>query len=296
VTLRIAHCSDLHMTSSPLAERWTQLFGKRAAGLASYYVGGRRRGFAGVADRIATLLDDVDRARVDHVLCTGDLTSMSYTAEFERCAALFGARLEQPQRFTVLPGNHDRYTPEARRARAFERWFGGVSSPNGRWPFRKDVSDQLTIVGVDVCRPTSLVDSSGYCGPEQLNRLVEMLSAPELSQRTVVVALHYALLLADGTPDHAIHGVRDWRALLSALEAPSARVDLVVHGHVHEPYVVQRDRFAMVCVGSATDLRRGGGYNIYAIDSSGNIDLERRDWSPTTNAFVLRDTVPLRRV
>lgn len=286
MTIRLAHFSDIHVTVPPLSESWGGLLGKRAAGLANYYVGGRKRAFDDVEARVAELLADIDRQGVDHVLCTGDLTSMSYWAEFERCAAVFGDRAYQPSRYTVLPGNHDRYTSAAVSKRGFEEWFGAVSTPTGEWPFRKDISPEVTVVGVDVCRPTGFLDSSGWCGPDQRQRLADLLAAPDLSGRTVIVALHYALLLADGRPDSSIHGVRDWKELLAVLEGPRAHVDLVVHGHVHDAYVLERERLAIACAGSATDLRHAGGYNVYEVANDGSLTIERRTWDRGQRGFV----------
>lgn len=281
---RLAHFSDIHVTVPPLEAPWSGLAGKRLAGFTNYYVGGRRRAFTDVEVRIARLLDDLDAMQIDHAVCTGDLTSMSYGIEFERCAALFDGRLHEPERFTVLPGNHDRYTRSATSAREFERWFGELASPNDAWPFRKDVSPQVTVIGVDVCRPTGLLDSSGWCGPEQRSRLADLLAAPDLRDRFVVVALHYALFLADGRRDRATHGIRDDRELVAVLEGPRSRVDLVVHGHVHEPYVLERERFAIACAGSATDLRRSGGYQIFEIGASG-VTMERRVWDASAGRY-----------
>lgn len=282
---RLAHFSDVHVTVPPLSERWGGLLGKRAAGLANYYVGGRRTAFNEVEGRIAKLLQDIDAAEVDHVLCTGDLTLMSYDAEFQRVAALYGERLHQPERHTVIPGNHDRYTSRASSQRQFERWFSDISSPTGEWPFRKDLSPEVTLIAIDVCRPTQLWDSSGWCGAEQRKRLADLLAAPDLEGRTVIVALHYALFLPDGRPDRAGHGIRDWEELVSVLEGPRARVDLVVHGHIHDAYVVERERLRIACAGSATDLRHSGGYHIYEIDASGRLSVERRVWDAQSGIY-----------
>jgi len=289
---RLAHYSDIHVTVPPLSESWGRLPGKRVAGLANYYVGGRRRAFIDVEARIAELLEDIDRQGAHHALCTGDITSMSYGAEFERCAALFGDRVRQPTRHTVIPGNHDRYTTGSTRRAEFEHWFGELGPNSGTWPFRKDVSPEVSIVGVDVCRPTGFLDSSGWCGPEQRRRLADMLASPDLAHRYVVVALHYALFLANGRPDRATHGIRDWSELLAVLEGPRARVDLVLHGHVHEPYVLERDRLTIACAGSATDLRHAGGYQLIDIDDRGRVTLTRRAWDVDARAF--RPVLPAR--
>src|SRR5687767_3206409 len=119
--MRLAHFSDPHVTISPLDEPLGLLHLKRALGTVNYFGGGRWRHFQGSAERMTRLLQDVDAQNVSHVLCTGDLTTMSFDREFQRMARLFAERLEMPERYTVLPGNHDRYTQAAMDERRFER-------------------------------------------------------------------------------------------------------------------------------------------------------------------------------
>jgi hypothetical protein len=112
---------------------------KRWSGSLTYGFAGRRWRFGEVERRLGLLLDDIDAQQVDHVLCTGDLTALAFDEELARAARAFGPRLAEPARYTVLPGNHDRYTREAVRRRTFERAFGGVSSTT--WPWVRALAD-----------------------------------------------------------------------------------------------------------------------------------------------------------
>ena len=286
--MRIAHFSDIHVTLSPKAMGVRTLFGKRAAGALNYYVGGRRHHFADVEARIGALLDDVDQQNVDHAVCTGDITQMSYREEFERCAALFGDRLQQPDRYTVIPGNHDRYTPGAVAAGWFEKHFGLLAGGQGIFPFRKDVGP-LSFVGIDVARPTSFADSSGRCGPTQLAALTEILQGLALENRRTIVLMHYGFFRADGRPDRRGHGIRDAESLMAVLDREDVRVDVVLHGHMHRSYSVRTTRRAVICAGSATDLAHGGGYNVYDLAAE-NVSVHRRVWDPTARRYVAAET------
>ena len=274
--MRLGHFSDVHVTRSPLSEGVGALWGKRLAGSANYWLGGRRAHFAESQQRLGVLLADLDEQRVDHALCTGDLTQMSFEAEFAGCAQAFGARLEEPGRWTVLPGNHDRYTPDA--AGRFERWFGGLSAPGGRFPWVRELGDGVVLVCIDVARPVTLLDSSGLCGPEQLAALQEILRTPA-RDAYVIVALHYGLLRHDGTRDRPHHGLRDHAELLRVFDAPESKVDLVVHGHLHAPFLLERSGYRIACAGSATDLAHGGSYQIIDVPADrSQARLERRRW------------------
>ncbi|MEM7676713.1 MAG: metallophosphoesterase, partial [Myxococcota bacterium] len=285
--MRLAHFSDIHITLSPV--RYGGLWSKRTAGALNYYVGGRRHHFANVEARVAALLADVDAQGVDHAVCTGDITQMSYVEEFRRCAALFGPRLEQPQRFTVIPGNHDRYT--STEADLFEQFFGRLAEPDGRYPFRKDVG-AVSFVGLDLARPTALIDSSGLCGPAQLSALTEMLKALTAEDRKTIVLMHYGFFRADGRPDRPRHGIRDAKALLALLDREDLRVDLILHGHIHRSYAVRTARRAVICAGSATDLARGSCYHLYDLDAEG-VWMTRRRWNEQAQAYAT-DGEPVR--
>ncbi len=281
LVFRLAHFSDIHVTHSPFSEGWGGLLGrpKRVVGSLNYALGGRRRHFAAVEARIGVLLDDVRAQGVDHALCTGDVTAMAFEAEMAAAAALFAARGASADRWTVLPGNHDRYVREA-EPRVFERHLGPLADAGRGYPYVKRLAEQVSLVVVDVTRPTALLDSSGRVGEAQLERLAALLRSEALAHDFVIVALHYGLYRADGRPDRPSHGVRDYEALIAVLDAADARVDLVLHGHIHRPYAVRTARRAVHCGGSATDLHQcRAGYDVHSIDpATGARTTARRVW------------------
>lgn len=271
--LRLAHFSDIHLTLSPFENLWDNLRGKRAAGLLSYTFGGRGRRFSHGAARIAALLSDVDAQHVDHALCTGDVSSTSQDAEFSGLVEVLGQRLQQPQRYTFIPGNHDRYVSSA--AGRFDHHFSALGA--SEYPFSKNVGD-FRIVALDAARPTGLANANGLCGKQQLEKFEALLVADR--QRPTVVALHYGLLLANGSPDKAHHRLLDYEQVLEILHRCRARVVLVTHGHMHAAFTAPSPQFPIVCAGSATDLHVACGYFIYTLDpSSLHIEVERRQWN-----------------
>lgn len=270
--MKLAHFSDIHVTHFPLSGAFTL---KRLAAVASYSLAGRGRHFEGSEDRIAALLEHVDAQGVDHALCTGDLTGVSTVRELARAAELFGPRLQQPERFTVLPGNHDRYVPGAQGL--FERHFAALCE-GARFPAVKHLPSGVTLVLLDAARPTSLIDSSGLVGEAQRSKLLSILTEPSLASRFVVVALHYGLLKMNGRRDSRAHGLRDDVELMTLLDRDDVTVDLVLHGHLHRPFTIRTRRRHVVNAGSATDLRRRCGYNVYDIDVAGHRVAIARHW------------------
>ncbi|MGF1508838.1 MAG: metallophosphoesterase family protein [Myxococcota bacterium] len=281
--VRLAHFSDVHVTASPTSEGWRAFRGKRLAGTTNYFLGNRRKHFAQVTEQLPALLASAEDA--DHVLCTGDLTQMSFESEFARCASLLGDRLQQSARFSFLPGNHDRYTRKSAEEQRFERWFGSLTTTD--WPWLRFLDGGVALVSIDVVRPRHLLDSSGLCGEAQRARLHRVLTRRELREQFVIVALHYGLLRADGRPDSISHRVRDYRAILDILDDPSCRVDLVVHGHIHDSFVLGCSGYSIACSGSATDLHHRPGYNVYEIDpATRRFQVERRSWSETERRYL----------
>lgn len=288
--MRLAHFSDIHVTRFPLSQGFAL---KRLAAVASYTGMGRGRDFAGSDARIAKLLEDVDGLGVDHALCTGDVTGVTGDEELARCAQLFGHRLREPARWTVIPGNHDRYV--ASQAGAFERHFGALCE-GGRFPFTKRLAPGVTLVAIDVCRPTALVDSSGLVGEAQLAQLAQVLTDRALRDEFVVLALHYGLLRADGQRDKRSHGLRDDLALMALVDRPDVTVDVVLHGHMHRPYTVRAGRRHVFNAGSGTDLHVACGYNVYTVDPARfTLRCERRAWSAITQRYEAAPESPLNR-
>lgn len=276
--IRLAHYSDIHVTVPPLGQSLGALAGKRVMGTLNYYLGGRRSHFAEVEGRIGALLADIDAAGVDHALCTGDVTQMSYLVEFERLSGLYAARLQQPERHTVIPGNHDRYTHDASGERRFERALGSLAPT--AYPYLKRLGPNVELICLDVARPNTLLDSSGFCAPDQLQALTALLASPERRGQFVIVALHYGFFRKGGRPDNPVHGIRNWRELLSVLVHPGHAVDLILHGHIHGAFELTVAGKRIVNAGSATDLAHQPGYNVYSIDPvAKRVEIERRSWS-----------------
>ena len=286
--MRLAHFSDVHITQFPLSGDFAL---KHLAAVGSYSLGGRGRHFSGSDLRLEALLTDVDRLGVDHALCTGDLTGVSSQREFEVVARLFGERRHEPRRFTCLPGNHDRYTRGA--TGLFEQHFGALCE-GGVFPLVKALEGQVTLVGLDASRPT-LIGASGRVGEAQRKKLFDIVSDSSLKDRFVVLALHYGLLKANGRRDARHHGLRDDLELLRLVDREDVWVDLVLHGHLHRPYVVQTKRRQVVNAGSATDLHvHSCGYHVYEIDARAfTVDLSRREWCEATGSYEEVPGTPL---
>src|SRR5689334_22760877 len=98
---RIAHLSDVH-TLEP---------SKQAYGWGVKFVSIHRPLDAAARLRkLARALAAARRSGADHVVISGDLTEMGSEAQFAAFAEVLDASGIDPDRVTLVPGNHDAYT------------------------------------------------------------------------------------------------------------------------------------------------------------------------------------------
>jgi 3',5'-cyclic AMP phosphodiesterase CpdA len=289
--LLLAHISDLHVPGRwPLdPRRWSP--GRIAT--AVHHLASRV-GAHPVAV-LRALVRDVAAAAPDHVALTGDVGVLALESEFARAQEELAPLLARPGFVTALPGNHDRVTRAG--GRAFARAFGHLASSEvdlgpAPFPFVR-VRGAVTLVGVDT--------ADGQLGPTGRAGLARALAHPSAAGAPFrVLLLHHGPLGRAGGRDVVTRRMRDDRELLVA--AGEGRVDLVLHGHIHEPFAwsVERagHRFTVVGVGSSTLVRGDpvarAGFNLYRIEAGRLVGLERRAWSAASGAFDVRAPIDVR--
>ena len=279
----IAHFSDIHITIDPRRVPWRALLSKRLVGWANLRFCGRFAALRDAAEVTRALVDDVLRLAPDHVLVTGDLTGLALAAEFEAAHRTLRPLLDatlaaEPPTITGIPGNHDVYVRRALREGNYRRLFGAweCSERTGSPPIVRILGDDVALIALVDSRPAAPYDSSGRVGREQLARLDALLDDPEIRERRRIVALHYGLCESDGRPGGRFHGLRDAPQLIDVLRG---RVDLVVHGHLHDRFVSRDASSAGVPIanpGSATDARHERAYHVIEVERAAIRVLTRR--------------------
>lgn len=232
--MRLAHCSDLHLLSHDGAG-WLKLANKRWIGAANLMTN-RSRHYHVLA--FEQMIEDLNREKIDHVLCTGDVTNLALRQEFEFARAMFDKLEAGPDNVTVLPGNHDAYVAEGvglfaeifapyhRTDPGFE--FPESDDPDAKWPIVR-IRGELAIVGVTTSRATPWFTAYGRIGEVQLERLRNLLADPRLAGKTRLVAIHHPP--AGKAAANKIRGLRDYKEFAAVLA--DAGAELVVHGHEH---------------------------------------------------------------
>lgn len=214
----IAHISDIHCGSR-------------------YYV-------QELADAV---IREVNEAKPDVVVVTGDLTDMGFHGEYLEVRVLLDGI--ECEKMLVVPGNHD-----ARNVGQvhFEAQFG---------PRSQEIRHGgVHIIGMDSSEPDL---DSGRVGRDGYLRIEECFKEPSEFK---VAALHHHLIGVPGTGRER-NIVADAGDLLQHLT--SNGTDLVLCGHKHVPNVWRVEDLFIVNAGTCSTLRlRGWGrpsYNIVEI-------------------------------
>lgn len=237
--MRFLHCSDVHVTQNYAQARLRELGWRRTIALLELKYGGRQNAYAAAKDTLRQIADDA--RTVDHLVVSGDLTAYAMESEFQGAREALSQWADHPARLTVIPGNHDRYTPAALHGRLFEKYFGGLIASDlpeyaveDGFPFVRLLGERDAVIGLCSARVPAVPGFSfGTIGKKQLEALAGLVQDPRLAGRAVLVAVHHAPFKEDGSPDKPLHGLTDAKALLALL--PGGRF-AVLHGHIHHRY------------------------------------------------------------
>lgn len=285
--MRLGHLSDLHLIPDGALEP-CRLLNRRIFGAANLVA---NRSVLHSTEAARRAVAAVLAAGADHVVVTGDLVNLALESEFALAADVLAPLGQDPARLSVIPGNHDYYTPESIRARRFERWFGrflwGPHGESGTYPVAKDLDGVRLILASSAMQPPPLC-AFGRVGEAQMDRVFALAEEGAAQGRFVVLAVHHNL--------HAQRPLRDRTGRLLDRDAMRRRlaespVGLVIHGHdhhEHEMVIAGRAPAGAVVVGCGSSSvhrpqhHRFGRFNVYEIpgDASGAPRIERWESRP----------------
>lgn len=239
--MRFLHLSDVHVTQDYFRSPFRKLGWRRAIALFELSVGGRAKKYARSRETITRILEDRVRHDVDHVILSGDLTAYATEWEFEQARAAIGDLGNDRSKITIIPGNHDVYTPGAYNTRRFERYFGHLLESDlpeytvdGPFPFVRLVGEEAAVVGLMSARVPPIPGFSfGVIGLKQLGALRDIVHDSRLAHRAILVTVHHAPIAPSGRKDRFLHGLMDADLLFHHLRGPRFAV---LHGHIHKRY------------------------------------------------------------
>jgi 3',5'-cyclic-AMP phosphodiesterase len=198
-------------------------------------------------------IEETNALEPDLVAIAGDLTMEGYRWEFEEAKAYLD-RLEC-QNVVVVPGNHDAKNVGYRH---FEEFFGlregavTVNVPEG----------EAKIVALDSTKPDL---DEGEIGREHYAWIDSEFRNWQRGPKIVIV--HHHILAVPGT-GRDVNNLRDAGDVMAIFR--ELKVDMVLSGHRHVPYVWSISGVRVVHSGTASSMRVRGtmppSYNLIELD------------------------------
>lgn len=222
--MRFLHTSDIHLLDLRGTTPWSFL-NKRITGGINLAL---RRGRHHDARLFSSMMKLAAELEVDRVVVTGDLSNLSLESEFALCRRTFETSSVP---VTVVPGNHDTYTPGAVRQGLFERYMmqfmDGERHEGQTYPFMLRERG-VALIGVSSAVATFPFSATGRVGHEQLRRLAIMLQTAATEHLTRVVLIHHPPTPGVSKPRHDLLDQADFIRVIAEHGA-----ELVLHGHEH---------------------------------------------------------------
>lgn len=265
---RLVHISDVHLSPLPRL-RYRELASKRITGYINW-MRNRRDTMQGTA--LDNLISDMLAQKPDHITITGDLVNLALNLEID-VARDWLKRLGDPEKVSIVPGNHDAYVPGAlnKACQVWEPWMrgDGVNNHGKRleFPFLRE-RDGVALIGVSSARATAPFMASGDFRSSQAKRLATMLDAAGTRGLFRVVMIHHPPVHG-ATPAHKrLYGIRRFQKIIRKHGA-----ELILHGHTHLATRYDIDgpngKVPVICVPSASQNYGGhkpaACYNLFNI-------------------------------
>jgi len=191
------------------------------------------------------LEEEVKNLKPDALIITGDLTDDGLLFQFERAQFEIN-KLECPNKI-VLAGNHDyRHTGYL----VFKKFF----------PSKQvyELEDEVIIMTLGTARPDR---DDGEVGYRQNKWMIETLARYE--NKTKIIAMHHHLI---GIPDTGTDKIIILDAGDTLRACLQSKVDLVLCGHKHRPWMWKLGSLEIAYAGTASSTRfRGFFENAYNI-------------------------------
>ncbi len=284
--IRLAHLSDIHVSSKKLDWRFRDYWNKRLPGWINHRMLGRGFIFRNAEIVLQALFQELQQRQPDHVVFSGDATAMGFEAEIKRASELMGLHNGQVLKGIAVPGNHDYHNKFAAESGMFERYFSrwqqGERVGDEIYPFAQKVKN-VWLIGVNSSSGNRFPwDATGRVGKLQIARLGQLFSQLDSSPKILVT--HYPVCLPNGRRESPFRLLRDMKDLVRVAE--QAKVCLWLHGHRHRAFHIPQPKhasFPVICAGSATQTRRWR-YGEYHLHGS-TCEILWREFDRTTKQF-----------
>jgi 3',5'-cyclic AMP phosphodiesterase CpdA len=294
---KIGHVSDLHIWRMKDV-RIRDFLSKRIVGAANLLMHRNSSHSPAVARKALGRLEELN---VDHVCISGDLTNLALPSEFEAALEVVSEIPDSHRRVSIIPGNHDYYTPDAVARRLFETTF----EP---W-LKSDLPSYQLASGYPVCHLRGNVAiismnsgiasmpmmAIGRVQEDELRATAALLDDPLVRSRFKVVMIHHPLLPTAHVRVQALRHLVNADEVVSVLR--HGAVDLAIHGHNHHvstttlPHLRGTGTMWICEAGSTSysspaDPHFAGSFNVFTIEDKHLSKIETHLYDGFENAFV----------
>ncbi|HEV2877762.1 MAG TPA: metallophosphoesterase family protein [Nitrososphaeraceae archaeon] len=204
-----------------------------------------------------TIVNEVNELSPDVVIISGDLTDDGLIFQFQQARSLI-QKIKCPN-LIALPGNHDyRHTGYL----LFKKFF----------PFSNQIHEyeNMVILTLGTARPDR---DEGEVGHRQNVWMEKILN--QHPEKTKIVVMHHHLIAIPDTGYANVVGILDAGDTLRA--CLDSKVDLVLCGHKHRPWIWNLGALQIAYAGTASSWRYRGvfddTYNIINVDR-GKIEID----------------------
>ncbi len=284
---RIAHITDVHIPPLPPMQASERSI-KRILGYLSWH---RKRKTIHDADILKALDKDVAAQNPDHILVSGDLTSLALDEEYKRAGEWLHG-LGKPEDVSVVPGNHDAYSRDVDKA-VGQYWSGfacGDEDGNCTFPFIRKRGD-VAIIGLSSAVPTKPLMANGRISQEQLKPLPGILDELKAEGLCRVIMIHHPPQKECASFRRGLSNGKVFREIIAKHGA-----ELIVHGHEHDIIRGSIDgpdgRVPVRGAGSASASGKGhkpaAHYHVFDIDKTDEkwrIEITHRQVDPVRRIF-----------
>jgi 3',5'-cyclic AMP phosphodiesterase CpdA len=216
---RIAHISDVHLLAgnNDLRVRFLSI--------------GRALDAAARVKKLMRSLRAALHCGADHIVVSGDLTESGTPEQFEALANVLHDVAIDPDRLTLVPGNHDAYTARDGWQRALDgplhSYRHASAGPAGKIVERRGI----TILPMDMACHQPITRSSGLVTEDALAKLEQRLLDPATRTKTTLLVQHHPPYTHASAAWQWIDGLTNAARLMSVLSRfPDVHV---MHGHLH---------------------------------------------------------------
>ena len=294
---QIGHVSDLHVFALT-DRRPTRFVNKRMVGGANLLFNRKKSHSPQVVRRA---LDALVAHRVDHLAVSGDVSNLALDEEFQEVARLLDDTRLGADQISVVPGNHDYYTPEVARTGRFERHFAQYQRSDlpqhqlaSGYPFCRLRGD-VAIIGLNTGIATPPMWATGKVDERELRALGKLLEDEAVASRFVVVMLHHPLLPFEHTRTDYMRRLINAADVLDVLRRHD--VGLAIHGHNHYFHHLELPHLRgtgtlHVCEAGSTSIGAhhnpcfAGKYNIYHIEDRRLVKIDTYKFEGEDAGFV----------